>query len=129
MKEPDWERVRVAVEAVISKHERIIECERRRELRRKCREISKQWAFVNAALTGWRIAAQLGFGFLSGRISREYTFSTLTKIRNTPAKVFCINKPAVSPRRAKALQRARNWGREVQECVVHINLAEGERNG
>jgi len=113
MKEPDWNRVREAVERVIAKHEQRIRNEELRRRRAGLRLMQKCACRAKAIS-----AAANGPLFPNALTSYCWLMTVIPQIQSTPAKIFCTDKPEVNPRRQRALARLRQWGRQVELIEV-----------
>lgn len=118
MNEPDWNRVRSAVERVISKHDRRIRNQKLKVERAVLRSIQKA---ICMAETASRAANAPG-------LAGACIAAVLPQIASTPASVFQTDRPEVDPLRARALERLRCWGRpRPKACTVSVQI--GGANG
>lgn len=113
MKEPDWNRVRDAVERVIAKYEQRIRNEKLRRLRAGLRLMQKGACMAKAVSDAANAPR-----FPNALTSYHLLMTVMPQIESTPAKIFCTDKPEVNPRRQRALARLRQWGRQAELIEV-----------
>ena len=114
MNQPDWNRVRAAVERVIAKHEQRIRNQKLKVERAALRSIQKA---ICIAETAARAANAPG-------LAGACIAAVLPKIASTPASVFQTDRPEVDPLRARALKRLRCWGKPKPQSICQPSAAE-----
>lgn len=127
MSDPDWNRVREAVERVIAKHERQIRNQRAREFRATMRGMQKAMCLAAARIRAEKMALEAPWPM--GAAQAAAYFATIApQIMATPSRVFRTDKPEVDPLRAKALERLRYWRKprpKTFSASVNIRGANG----
>ncbi|MFT0140764.1 hypothetical protein ACEK07_46065 [Alcanivoracaceae bacterium MT1] len=109
MQEPDWNRMREAVERVIAKHEQRIRNEKLRNLREKLRTVQKGACIASALIYANKIPFPASVAIQCAVVSR---------IEATPARIFKTDRPQVDPLRARAFERLRHWGMPKPKKIV-----------